>query len=135
MPRILLLGAAVVLVLVAIGGPARANSAPALTMVGNHSRCSLSSHKTFRMKLSGWKPHSTVQLKIYYGDGANYPFALKNQGRVQVNSNGQHTGPPWQCWPNKIYDVPDKKTWYIVFAFQIGSKPLKFDTSVFRVVR
>jgi hypothetical protein len=116
-------------------GDAVNTSQPRLIMSGNGGVCSLSSHKTFRIKLTGWKPNSTVQLKLYYGSGADYPYPLRNEGQVKVNDRGSHIGPPWPCWPNKQYNVADKKTYYIVFAFQIGSKPLAHATSVFRVVK
>lgn len=108
---------------------------PAIKAVGNDGVCSLSTHKTFRLKLTGWKPGATVQLKLYYGNGQNYPFALRNGGKIQVNSHGSHLGPPWPCWPNKTYNVADKKTYYIVFAFQLDSTPLANATTVFRVVK
>jgi len=108
---------------------------PRIIMAGNGGVCSLSTHKTFRMKLTGWKPVSTVQLKIYYGNGTDYPYQLRNGGKIKVDRHGDHTGPPWPCWPNKTYNVPDKKTYYIVFAFQLGSTPLAHATAVFKVVK
>jgi len=116
-------------------GASATPTTPAIVMAGNGGVCSLSSHKTFRMKLTGWKPDSTVQLKIYYGNGADYPFPLRNGGKIKINGRGTHLGPPWPCWPNKLYNVADKKTYYIVFAFQLGSQPLAHATAVFKVVK
>lgn len=108
---------------------------PRLIMAGNGGVCSLGSHQTFRMELTGWRPGSTVQLKLYYGNGVDYPYALRNGGKVKVNRHGDHVGPPWPCWPNKTYNVADKEAYYIVFAFQIRSHPLEYATSDFRVVK
>jgi hypothetical protein len=108
---------------------------PRITMVGNGGACSLSSHKTFRMKLTGWQPGSTVQIKIYYADGSDYPFALTKSGRVKPNKDGLYLGRTWPCWPNKAYNVPDKKERYSVVAFQLGSVPLVVAGSTFRVVK
>ena len=142
MNRYLALGVAVTAMIMLVGGGIflaskveATPSVPTIMMVGNGGVCSLSSHKSFRMQLSGFVPGSTVQIKVSYANGNDYPYALKNHGQVTLNAQGSHIGPPWPCWPNKQYNVADKKTGYVVFAFQLGSKPLTYAASTFQVVK
>jgi hypothetical protein len=121
-------------------GVSKSLKQPRITMAGNGGKCSLSSHQTFRMKLTGWQPGSTVRIKVYYADGSDYPFPLRNGGLIRVDSSGGHTGPPWPCWPNKTCStcgVSDKKEGYIVLAAQQSVKPSRrpvYATATFMVV-
>lgn len=133
---------AAVIALLAISQASAAKQEPAITMAGNGGVCSLSArpHKdhTFKMKLAGWRPHSWVKIEVNYLDnGKEYPFQLRSDGLVRVDSRGSYTGHMWTCWPvgRGRYAVNDRKTAYFVYAFLIGiKKPLETAHATFRVV-
>ena len=127
---------------VAVTAWAASRPTPQVTATGNGSKCSLSSHRTFRLEEKHFRPNSYVRLKIVYGDNTDYKFPLKNGGKIKVDRHGDHTGSSWPCWPNKTKACPacgvsDKKTGYIAIATQLGRRPKQrpvYATTTFMVV-
>ncbi|MBX4190814.1 hypothetical protein KW794_01875 [Candidatus Saccharibacteria bacterium] len=153
MNRYLAFGLMVIATVAVVGGgvllagkvSATSTNTPTLSMAGNGGVCSLSTtphnKHTFKIKLAGWKPNSSVQIRVFQADASDYGFPLKNGGVVRVDGDGSHTGPPWPCWPNKTCEtcgVSDKKEGYIVLAAQQGvkssSRPV-YATATFLVVK